>query len=81
MKWPIAAAIFFSVFAVVLAGIFSFPEYLDTTPLDFHTEAAPPLSKKMVVVVIDGLRNDTANDSALMPTLARGRTAGSFGTA
>ena len=81
MRWRIGAAVIASVLAVVIAGIFSFPEYLDTTVPHFTTEASPPLVSKMVIVVVDGLRNDVATDPALMPSLAKGRAAGSFGIA
>lgn len=73
-----------AVVGILALGMLLFNRYLADHPLPASRAAPPPraaepLTGRLVVVVVDSLREDAARDAAVMPRLAEMTTTGSSG--
>jgi hypothetical protein len=66
--------------AVLLNGLFHFRSPMKDNPPPPGEAFKPPLTDRVVVILLDGLRVDTAYNSNLMPELGRMRTLGASAT-
>jgi len=87
-RWVILGVIACLVIAVVsylwatslMASLYAYRSPLAAQPPKAGQPAGPPLSKLVVAILVDGLRNDTAADSKAMPSLNNLRSRGASTT-
>lgn len=56
---------------LAIASVATTPSVLDSTRISGTTEASPALTSSLLIVILDGLRLDVAEDDAVIPNLER----------